>query len=126
MRVRLDQIVVDCQEPAKLVRFWAGLLGGEPVDRAMGWSHVEPPGFARLAFQPVAEAKLVKNRLHLDIEVDSLEAAVARVQALGGRPAQERGTDFGWHFRIMADPEGNEFCLIEQAAGRDGVTLSPR
>src|SRR5262245_3277562 len=44
MYVRLNQIVVDCRDPRSLVRFWAALLGGEPVDRARGWSHVELPG----------------------------------------------------------------------------------
>nr|WP_084958136.1 VOC family protein [Thermoactinospora rubra] len=51
----MSQIVVDSRDPAGLARFWAALLGGEPVDRARGWSHVEPPGFPRLAFQVMAD-----------------------------------------------------------------------
>jgi predicted enzyme related to lactoylglutathione lyase len=126
----VNGLVIDCADPIALARFWSAMFATE-IDSIED----DPPryvdlrarsGLPVLRFQRVPEAKTVKNRLHLDIEVDSLDAAVARVQALGGRPAQERGTDFGWHFRIMADPEGNEFCLIEQAAGRDGVTLSPR
>ncbi|MFI6742892.1 VOC family protein [Nonomuraea sp. NPDC050451] len=65
------------------MRFWATLLGGDPVDRARGWSHVEPPGGVRLAFQPVAEDKAVKNRLHLDIEVDAIESATTQALRLG-------------------------------------------
>lgn len=38
MRARLDQIVFDCHEPRTLVRFWAGLVGGDPVDRGLGWA----------------------------------------------------------------------------------------
>jgi hypothetical protein len=118
MRVRLDQIVVDCQEPAKLVRFWAGLLGGEPVDRAMGWSHVEPPGFARLAFQPVAEAKLVKNRLHLDIEVDDIPAAAVRAVDLGAVVVSDLVVDEQGGFQVLKDPAGNEFCFVQPAPDR--------
>ena len=55
MRVRLDQIVIDCVEPAAAVRFWAALLGGQPVDRDLGWAHVEPPGIPKISFQPVPE-----------------------------------------------------------------------
>jgi hypothetical protein len=112
MRARLEQIVVDSREPARLVRFWAGLLGGEPVDRALGWSHVRPPGFARLAFQPVPEAKAGKNRLHLDIEVDDVRAAVAQAVALGAVAVGAQVTDEQGTFQVMADPEGNEFCFV--------------
>jgi Glyoxalase-like domain len=112
MSMRLNQIVVDAAEPALLVRFWAGLLGGEPVDRAMGWSHVEPPGFARLAFQPVPEEKAVKNRLHLDIEVKSIGAAVAEAESLGASRVGEVVTDESGSFQVMVDPEGNEFCFV--------------
>jgi hypothetical protein len=64
MRVRLDQIVVDSHGPSSsVVRFWAALLGGDSVDRARGWFHVEPPGFPRLSFQPVPRWTL----LHSDV-----------------------------------------------------------
>jgi predicted enzyme related to lactoylglutathione lyase len=118
MRARLDQIVVDCEDPARLVRFWSGLLGGEPVDRAMGWSHVEPPGFARLAFQPVPEAKSVKNRLHLDIEVDDIPAAVDRAVRLGAVVASEPVVDEQGGFQVLRDPAGNEFCFVRPAPDR--------
>jgi hypothetical protein len=114
MRPRLDQIVVDSQEPSALVRFWAALLGGEPVDRAHNWSHVEPPGFPKLSFQPVPEAKTVKNRLHLDLEVDpgGIPAAVARAVEIGATRIGEPVTDDQGTFQVMADPEGNEFCFV--------------
>ena len=62
--MRLHQVVIDARNPGSLVRFWAALLGGEPVDREMGWAHVEPPDFVRLSFQPVPEDKVVKNVRH--------------------------------------------------------------
>ncbi|MEU9374220.1 VOC family protein [Streptomyces sp. NPDC048255] len=112
MRTHLHQIVVDCHEPKALVRFWAQLLGGEPVDRARDWSHVEPPGFPRLAFQPVPEHKAVKNRLHLDITVDDIEAAATVAVQLGATTAGAAVTDDQGSFQAMRDPEGNEFCFV--------------
>ncbi|WP_405017936.1 VOC family protein [Kitasatospora sp. NBC_00070] len=112
MRVSLRQIVLDSREPKVLVRFWAGLLGGVPVDRERGWSHVEAPGFARLAFQPVPEEQAGKNRLHLDLAVDDVEAAVHAAVALGATPAGELRRDDQGAFRTMRDPEGNEFCFV--------------
>ncbi|GAB7190906.1 VOC family protein [Kineococcus sp. NUM-3379] len=112
MRPRLDQIVVDCADPAALARFWAGLLGGVPVDRERGWSHVEPPGFPRLSFQPVPGAGTTENRVHLDIEVDGIPAAVAAAVALGATPVGRTVTDEKGSFQVMTDPEGHEFCFV--------------
>jgi predicted enzyme related to lactoylglutathione lyase len=118
MHPRLDKIVVDCADPATLVRFWAALLGGEPVDRAAGWSHVEPPGFPRMAFQPVTGAKSVKNRLHLDIEVDDIAAEVARAVDAGASVVGEAVEDAQGAFQVLRDPAGNEFCLVRPAPDR--------
>lgn len=79
-----------------------------------------------LRFQRVPEPKTGKNRLHLDIEVVTLDDAVERIGALGGRPVQPRDTDYGWHDRVMADPEGNGSCLIEPATANADDTLGPR
>jgi hypothetical protein len=114
VRVRLDQVVVDCREPAVLVRFWAALLGGESVHRERGWSHLAAPGFPRLSFQPVPEPKVAKNRLHLDIAVDAGEIAeaVEKALALGATRVGEVMTDDKGSFQVMLDPEGNEFCVV--------------
>lgn len=110
--MRLDQIVVDCLEPAPLVRFWAALLGGDPVDREHGWSHVEPPGWPRIAFQPVPEPKAVKNRLHLDVEVDDIPAATRKAVELGATVQGDVQTDEQGSFQVVLDPAGNEFCFV--------------
>jgi hypothetical protein len=60
----------------------AALLGGEPVDRAHDWSHVEPLAFPRLSFPPVPEAKIAKNRLHLDTEVEPGQIADPATRAV--------------------------------------------
>ncbi|MFD3538974.1 VOC family protein [Streptomyces sp. NPDC058662] len=114
MRAHLRQIVVDCHDPRALVQFWARLLGGDPVDRDRGWSHVEVPGFARLAFQPVPEEKAGKNRLHLDIAVEDVGAAAAEAVRLGAVPLGPAVTDDQGSFRSMRDPEGNEFCFVSE------------
>jgi len=112
MHAGLSQIVVDCREPRQLARFWAALLGGEVVDRPHGWSYLTPPGFPRLGFQPVPEPKTAKNRLHMDIEVDEIEAATARALALGAERIGGVVTDEAGSFQVMRDPEGNEFCFV--------------
>jgi len=66
-----------------------------------------------LVFQRVPEPKLARNRVHWDVLVDDLDASTTRVEALGGRWT-EPGTTVevdGWLSRVMADPEGNEFCI---------------
>lgn len=112
MYASLQQVVVDCLEPKTLVRFWARLLGGDPVDRARDWSHVDPPGFPRLAFQPVPEDRAAKNRLHLDIAVGDVEAAATAAVGLGAARVGEAVTDDQGAFQAMTDPEGNEFCFV--------------
>jgi predicted enzyme related to lactoylglutathione lyase len=111
---RLDEIVVDCAQPARLVRFWAALLGGCPVDRAADWSYVDPPGGQpRLAFQAVPEGKQGrKNRLHLDIDVADIALVRAALVELGAEAVGEVQTDAQGAFQVMLDPEGNEFCLV--------------
>ncbi|MFF0277552.1 MULTISPECIES: VOC family protein [unclassified Streptomyces] len=112
MRAHVQEIVFDCADPAALVRFWAGLLGGVPVDRSGDWSYVDPPDFVRLAFQRVPEGKTAKNRVHLDLEVaDPVRAgdeAVAAGASLVGGPV----TDAQGSFQVVRDPEGNEFCFV--------------
>ncbi|MET9432409.1 MULTISPECIES: VOC family protein [unclassified Streptomyces] len=112
MRARVSEIVFDCADPAALVRFWAALLGGEPVDRGPDWSYVEPPGFVRIAFQRVPEGKAAKNRLHLDLEGGDVDAAAAEAVRLGAvRVGGVVADDYG-DFQVLRDPEGNEFCFV--------------
>ena len=116
--MRLEQIVVDCLDPARLVRFWAGLLGGEPVDREHGWAHVVPPGWPRISFQPVPEAKAVKNRLHLDVDVDDIAEATEQAVRLGATARGGVQTDEQGSFQVLLDPAGNEFCFVKAHALR--------
>jgi predicted enzyme related to lactoylglutathione lyase len=115
---RLGWIQIDCADPVRLAEFWSHVLGVE-IDAALGeppaYLGLDPtsPGAPVVSFQRVPEAKVVKNRLHFDIAVDDVEAAAVRIEGLGGaRLPAEDFSEFGFHWRVMADPEGNEFCLI--------------
>jgi predicted enzyme related to lactoylglutathione lyase len=117
---RLGAIQVDCADPVLLGRFWAEVLGTE-MQEPLGdpphyvnlgrWSAA--PGAVLVAFQRVPEPRAGKNRLHLDVEVEDVEEATTRVEALGGARVQaEDFHEYGYHWRVMTDPEGNEFCLV--------------
>ncbi|WP_405595878.1 VOC family protein [Streptomyces sp. NBC_01410] len=112
MRARIEEIVFDCHDPARLVRFWAALLGGDPVDRSEDWSYIDPPGFARVAFQRVPEGKSAKNRLHLDLDAGDVDAAADEAVALGAVRLGPAMTDEYGRFQVLRDPEGNEFCFV--------------
>ncbi|MCP9959855.1 VOC family protein [Streptomyces sudanensis] len=112
MRATVSEIVFDCADPAALARFWAGLLGGDPVDRDPDWSYVDPPGFVRVAFQRVPEGRAAKNRLHLDLSGGDVESAAERAVALGAVRVGGLVRDAYGGFRVMRDPEGNEFCFV--------------
>ncbi|MEV3988270.1 VOC family protein [Streptomyces sp. NPDC049837] len=112
MRAVVSEIVLDCADPAALVRFWAALLGGEPVDRSPDWSYVDPPDFVRVAFQRVPEGKSVKNRLHLDLEAGDVDAAATWAVGLGAVRVGRIVTDDHGDFQVLRDPEGNEFCFV--------------
>lgn len=114
----LAWIIVDCSDPALLAAFWSQVLNvevGESLEDPVQYQPLAPvtPSGPQLIFQRVPEAKQGKNRLHLDVRVKDIEVAATRVEALGGR--QLPGGDYsedGFSWRVMADPEGNEFCLI--------------
>jgi predicted enzyme related to lactoylglutathione lyase len=110
------EVCIDCADPQRLASWWAAVLGegevqgsGEPYCTIAG----VPAGLPELVFQRVPEAKAGKNRLHLDLYVDDPAAEVARVEALGATRIDEpvQGGDACAWWQVMADPEGNEFCI---------------
>jgi predicted enzyme related to lactoylglutathione lyase len=113
-----NSVQVDCGDPLALAGSWAAVLGSEIHDTMGDPPHyvsVEPTaaGGPWLSFQRVLEPKAVKNRLHLDITVDAVDEASDHIVELGGRrlPGPDF-TGYGFRWRVMADPEGNEFCLV--------------
>jgi hypothetical protein len=121
MPTRLVHVVVDARDPAGLARFWAAALGWELTDETAEEVDLEPAGYAYpdpvalpLVFVPVAEAKTVKNRVHLDLATTSAahhEQWVSALLDLGAVPADIGQGDAPW--TVLADPEGNEFCVLE-------------
>jgi predicted enzyme related to lactoylglutathione lyase len=115
---RWNSVQVDCADPVALASFWAQMFGaevGEPMGDPPQYVSVTPtaPGGPWLSFQRVPEGKTAKNRLHLDVTVDDLDEASARAESLGGRRAGTQDLEeYGFRWRVMSDPEGNEFCLI--------------
>jgi hypothetical protein len=116
----------DCADPAALARFWAAALGyeGRPVDQPDGEDVMleAPEGLPSIYFQRVPEGKVVKNRVHLDLEVGGngpleerrarINAEAARLVALGASDRRGPIDEDGSYWMRMQDPEGNEFCLV--------------
>jgi predicted enzyme related to lactoylglutathione lyase len=126
---RVDGLVIDGHDTMALARFWGAMFDtdieaitdqGEPNEA----HYVDVAGndlTPLLRFQRVPEAKAVKNRLHLDIEVEELEPAIARVRDLGGSVVRPLFTEYGYDVAVMSDPEGNEFCLIRPLDPHGGL-----
>ena len=114
MSFRLHEITIDCLDVARVGRFWAGLLGGELHEPMPGWLRLPATADGRplVNFQPVPEPKHGKTRVHLDLRTDDLDAATARIVALGGGPTGERHEYAEGTVVVMVDPEGTEFCVV--------------
>jgi predicted enzyme related to lactoylglutathione lyase len=121
--------VLDCSDPEKLATFWASALGYTIVGDAGAYVLlVSPePGRPKLLLQRVPEAKTVKNRMHVDFDVIDIDAEAARLEALGARRVGDRTvTEHGTRWHLMADPEGNEFCVCDGGhATVDGTPARP-
>ena len=126
MTSRFTELAIDCADPKGLARFWCSVLDYEVKEEDDGivtfGSPVVPDGTTRpgpvppmLTFARVPEGKTVKNRLHLDLNPTDREQdeEVRRLLELGARHADVGQGDERWV--VLADPEGNEFCVL---AGR--------
>jgi catechol 2,3-dioxygenase-like lactoylglutathione lyase family enzyme len=121
-RLRAAHLVVDVTDLERAAVFWSALLGLEVTGREAGYLDLGPLGAGGpvLSFQLVPEPKAVKNRVHLDLAVDAgaggVIAAGYRALALGAVPVSElRGADSA-PWQVWCDPDGNEFCLVTEAA----------
>jgi predicted enzyme related to lactoylglutathione lyase len=114
-------MVIDAADPGRLARFWAAALGWEAAAEEDGVANASPHGFRYpdpaalpLVFLAVPEAKTGKNRIHLDLATESVAhqaAEVERLLGLGAVRADIGQGDVPWE--VMADPEGNEFCVLD-------------
>jgi predicted enzyme related to lactoylglutathione lyase len=117
MTVSLFAFSMDAHEPEALVRFWAGLLGWEASDDPRDGIALLPPddtGF-QIRFHPTQAPRTGQNHVHFDLTSTSFEdqqETVARALSLGGRHL-DIGQGADAEHVVLADPEGNELCVIE-------------
>jgi len=107
-------LVVDCADPDRLAVFWSAAIGYTPVGRAGSYVVLvdETRQQPKLLLQRVTEPKAGKNRMHFDIETPTVDEEVARLEALGAQlPLVDAIEEHGSRWVVMADPEGNEFCV---------------
>jgi len=115
--LRIDTCTIDARDPAVLAGFWSEALGWRVRTDSDGDVWVESReddgsrGSTPLLFVSDPEAKSVKNRIHLDLRPDDQAAEVERLQRLGARQA-DIGQSGSESWVVMADPEGNEFCVL--------------
>jgi catechol 2,3-dioxygenase-like lactoylglutathione lyase family enzyme len=124
MGVRWYSIVVDCEDVQAQATWWAEVLGWEKVYEdadevtiAAQYMLGQPPDERGpgLVFVPVGEAKTVKNRLHIDLAPPagaSQEDEVDRLVALGAKRVDVGQDEAAVSWVVLADPEGNEFCVL--------------
>ena len=114
MTTNLVAVCIDANDPDRLTRFWAGVLGREIADDGLTLVPDDAVGFG-IRFQPTREPKTGPNRMHFDLTSTSLEdqrRTVARALELGARHIDVGQRPEDAHV-VLADPEGNEFCVIE-------------
>jgi predicted enzyme related to lactoylglutathione lyase len=123
MALRLQCITVDAKDPLALAQFWAEALGwkiGEDINEIEVWIERElgdphNTGFPDILFLKNSTPKNGKIRLHLDLRPDDQAAEVARLEKLGAKQidiGQSAEPSCTWV--VMADPEGNEFCVLRE------------
>jgi len=113
MSIEWEQVVVDSSDPTALGRWWLRALdwvvvNDDPVELEISPAAGRLPG---LLFVAVPERKAVKNRLHLDFRPDDRDAEVNRLLDLGATRVDIGQGDQPWV--VLADPEGNEFCVLQ-------------
>ncbi|RKT83125.1 hypothetical protein SAMN05421805_11714 [Saccharopolyspora antimicrobica] len=118
----LQNIAIDCADAYGLARFWSEVTGrpvhpeSQPGDEETEVLLAEGPV---LHFNQVSEPKTIKNRLHLCLRPESSrEQEVERLLSIGATLVDDRRNPDGSGWAVLADPEGNEFCVLRSAAER--------
>lgn len=116
MASTFTELIVDAADPRGLADFWCAVLGWNVTeDDEEGVEIAAAAGsLPKIVFVPVPDAKTVKNRVHIDVSPSGCDQAeeVERVLALGARPVDVGQGEPTWV--VLADPEGNEFCILRQ------------
>ena len=117
MPLVIDCVLIDCADLDAMTAFWCQVLDFEHVWTGPSGGHllVATDGSGhRLGLMPSQGEKAGKNRVHLDLRPDDQQAEVQRLEGLGARRIDIGQTDVTWV--VMADPEGNEFCVLRSLA----------
>ncbi|CAL9310216.1 VOC family protein [Streptomyces sp. SudanB25_2051] len=122
MACRISELVIDCADAERLAAFWSEVLGYVELGREDDGSiEIGPPGtgfggpLPTLVLSPSSAPRTGKLRLHIDVSATDRDqdAELERLLALGARTVDVGQTgDEDWH--VLADPEGNEFCLLHR------------
>jgi predicted enzyme related to lactoylglutathione lyase len=107
--------VLDCADPVALAAFWTPALGYTNAGSTGNYVALAPKDSGpMLLLQRVEEPKTTKNRMHLDLHDPDVEGLVRRLEGLGAkRLIDEPRREAGMSWIVMADPEGNEFCVCD-------------
>jgi catechol 2,3-dioxygenase-like lactoylglutathione lyase family enzyme len=116
--IRIQCLCIDSSDPARIASFWQEALGWRQTWDQADEVCLEPPEGSPedglvpdLLFLRVPELKPAKNRLHLDLRPKDQAAEVARLEGLGARRVEVgQGAEVSWV--VLADPDGNEFCVL--------------
>ncbi|MFJ7591790.1 VOC family protein [Streptomyces sp. NPDC097617] len=118
----VQNVAIDCSDAYELARFWSEVTGSplHPQDRPGGReTQVMLPEGPVLYFNQVPEPKTIKNRIHLCLRpTTSREEEVERLLALGATLVADRRQSDGAGWAVLADPEGNEFCVLRGESDR--------
>ena len=108
-------ITMDVNNLETCAKFWSQVMGADILYQNEKYLRLgQKGGRPTLLLQKVPEPHKVKNRVHIDLDVPDLDAAVSRVQALGGNKLRKLN-EYGIKWAVMADPDGNEFCLVQHS-----------
>ncbi|MGH8893153.1 MAG: VOC family protein [Actinomycetes bacterium] len=122
MTSQLLNVSFDCADPYELAGWWSQVTGHPRADGDLAGdpeASVALPGGGDLFFQAVPETKTVKNRVHVCLEPDGpRDAEVERLLGIGASMVADRRESDGTGWAVLADPEGNEFCVLRSAAER--------
>ena len=128
MALKIDWITIDSRDAVALAEFWKAALDYEALDEEdeddgevlLGPKSGRGP---RLLLLDTPDEKTTKNRLHLDLRPDDRDAEVERLVALGARRIDiGQGDDVTWV--VLADPEGNEFCILRALTEEEKQTYA--
>lgn len=114
--VKVANVVINVRHYEQQKAFWSALLGVGVAREVPGFCWFEPQqgDGVSVALQQVSDPTPGRNRLHLDAGVEDLEPARARIVELGGSHLEDHEI-MGFRWMVMADPEGNEFCIAAES-----------